>query len=234
MAHSLTRPRQAPRGALDRSITTATPTRRLLACGMLAGPLYLVIGLTQALTRPGFDLTRHELSQLAVGDWGWVQIGNFFVTGLLVIATAVGIRRALRSGPGRTWVPRLVGLYGVGLVGAGMFTADAGLGFPLGTPSDAVTISSHGMLHLASAAVGFCGLIAASLIFGRREVSLGHSLFAAYSIATGVVFLVAFLAGVVLAGAAATHGLATLMLWISVLLGWCWLTSTSARLQGDA
>ena len=142
---------------------------------MLAGSLYLVIGLAQALTRPGFDLTRHELSQLALGDWGWVQISNFFVAGLLVIASAVGMQRALRTGRGATWVPRLVGLYGVGLLGAAIFTADAGLGFPLGTPPDAVTISSHGILHLAFAAVRFCGLIAASIIFGRRDLSSSHT-----------------------------------------------------------
>ena len=28
---------------------------RLLACGMLAGPLFLAVGLTQAFTRDGFD-----------------------------------------------------------------------------------------------------------------------------------------------------------------------------------
>jgi hypothetical protein len=200
----------------------------------LAGPLYLVLGLTQALTRPGFDLTRHELSQLAVGDWGWVQIANFFLAGLLVIFSAIGMQRVLRTGPGGTWTPRLVGLYGVGLLGAGVFTADAGLGFPLGTPPDAVAISSHGMLHLVFAAVGFCGLISASIIFSRRDLASSHKLWAAYSIATGVIFLTTFLAGVVLSGSTTTHGLATLMLWIGVVLGWCWLAVTSGRLRHDA
>ena len=212
--------------------TTTRPrlVRALLACGVVAGPFYLGVGLAQALTRPGFDLTRHELSQLAVGDWGWVQITNFYVSGLLVLAASMGMRQVLRTGRAHAWGPHLVALYGLGLLGAGLFTADPGLGFPLGTPSDAVTISSHGLLHLVFAAVGFCGLIAASMVFGRRYLSFGQRAWAAYSIGTGMIFLATFVSGVVLAGSSASHSLATLMLWIGVLLGWCWLSAISVRL----
>ena len=55
----------------------------LLACGAVAGPLFIVVGLTQALTRAGFDPVKHPLSLLSVGDLGWIQITNFVVTGLL-------------------------------------------------------------------------------------------------------------------------------------------------------
>src|SRR5205823_49884 len=40
-----------------RSSTSAT--RALLACAVVAGPLYEVVFLAQAFTRPGFDVTRH-------------------------------------------------------------------------------------------------------------------------------------------------------------------------------
>ena len=78
-------------------------TRVLLICGLVAGPFYIVVGLIQALTRPGFDLLRHDLSLLANGDLGWIQITNLVLTGLLVVAFAVGLRRALpadRAHPG--------------------------------------------------------------------------------------------------------------------------------------
>ncbi|HEV2894210.1 MAG TPA: DUF998 domain-containing protein, partial [Actinomycetota bacterium] len=65
--------------------SAATRTSRLLACGIVAGPLFLAIGLTQAFTRDGFDLSRHPLSLLSLGDLGWVQIANFVVTGALFI-----------------------------------------------------------------------------------------------------------------------------------------------------
>src|SRR5881397_1498811 len=96
-------------------------TRVLLNCGVIAGPLYIIVGAIQVLTRPGFDVRYNMLSQMALGDQGWIQVANFVVSGMLVLASAVGIRRALRSGPGSTWGPRLVGVYGVGLIAAAIF-----------------------------------------------------------------------------------------------------------------
>jgi hypothetical protein len=52
------------RGDADR---TAAITRSLLGYGVLAGPVYVVVGLAQALTRDGYDLARHDLSLLANG-----------------------------------------------------------------------------------------------------------------------------------------------------------------------
>ncbi len=77
-------------------------TRALLACGVVAGPLYVVVGLIQALTRDGFELGRHPLSLLSNGDLGWIQIINFLVTGLLTVACAVGMRWVLQPGRGGT------------------------------------------------------------------------------------------------------------------------------------
>src|SRR5579859_3199942 len=99
----------------------ALATRTLLLGGAPAGPDYLGVRLLQAFTRPGFDVTRHDLSLLANGSLGWIQSANFLVTGLLVLGGALGIRRVLRRRPGGTALPLLVGLYGLGLLGAGLF-----------------------------------------------------------------------------------------------------------------
>src|SRR4026209_221754 len=97
-------------------------TKSLLTCGIIAGPLYIIVGLIQMAIRPGFDITRHSLSLLANGALGWIQILNFLATGMLLIAGAVGVKRALQSGPGSLWAPRMLGLYGLGLVGASIFS----------------------------------------------------------------------------------------------------------------
>ena len=83
------------RGDADRH---AAVTRSLLGYGVLAGPFYLVVGLAQALTRDGYDLARHDLSLLANGPWGWIQIANLVVTGLMTIAAAVGIPLPIQLG----------------------------------------------------------------------------------------------------------------------------------------
>src|SRR5229473_859173 len=112
-------------------------SRALLVCGVVAGPLFAVVGLVQAFTRPGFDLRRHALSMLENGDLGWIQISSFILTGLLFVAGAFGMRQVMRGSRGGTWGPLLVGVFGVGMVGAGLFTADPGFGFPPGTPDSA-------------------------------------------------------------------------------------------------
>ena len=88
----------------------------LLACGAAAGPLFIVVALIQAVTRTGFDAAKHPLSLLSVGDLGWIQIANFVVCGLLYLASAVGMRRALHPGRAAVWGPRLIGAFGVALI----------------------------------------------------------------------------------------------------------------------
>jgi hypothetical protein len=56
------------------------------------------------------------------------------VTGLPVIAGAADMRRVLCRSRGGTWGPLLIGVYEVGLIGAGFFRADQALGFPPGLP----------------------------------------------------------------------------------------------------
>lgn len=225
LAHRFAPPRIEGGSAM--SEPTAQTTRTLLACGVVAGPLYLIVGLMQALTRDGFDLTRHDLSLLSNGDWGWIHIGNLVASGLLVIACAVGIRRVLRSGRGGTWGPLLIGVYGVGLIGAGVFAADPALGFPPGTPADATAISWHGLLHIVFGGVGFLGLIAACFVLARRFVALGERGWAAYSVATSVIFFASFV------GIASGSGSSWIILgfWIGVVLTWAWIAAIAARLM---
>jgi hypothetical protein len=70
-------------------------TRSLLGYGVLAGPVYLVAGLAEALTRSGFDLTHDDLSLLANGPLGWVHMTLLVLTGLMTVAGAAGLWRAL-------------------------------------------------------------------------------------------------------------------------------------------
>ena len=123
---------------------------------------------------------------------GWVQIANLVLTGLMVVACAVGLRRALVSGPGARWAPRLLAVYGVSLVAAGVFRADPALGFPAGTPEGPGEVSWHGLLHFAAGGIGFTCLAAACFALARRYAADGRRGFARWSRATGVVFLTGF------------------------------------------
>jgi len=198
-------------------------TRSLLRYGIVAGPVYVAVSLAQAFTRDGFDLRRHAWSLLENGPLGWIQVANFVVTGLATVAAAVGLYRALGPGRTRTWVPPLVGAYGVSLVGAGVFRADPAPGFPAGTPTGTV-VSWHGMLHFMIGGVGFLCLVAACLVLARRFARDGRRGLARFSAVTGVAFLAGF-AGI----ASGSHGPTTLAFAAAVVLVCGWLSTVSVR-----
>lgn len=137
---------------------------RLAVGGVVAGPLFLGVWALQAFTRDGFDPGRHPISLLSLGDAGWVQIANFVLTGSLYVAAAVGLRRAGLGTRG----PRLLGVFGAGLIVAGLFVTDPGAGFPVGAPEGRGEVSWHGVLHEVGFGIAQLGWIAAAIVFARR------------------------------------------------------------------
>jgi hypothetical membrane protein len=148
--------------------------RTLLRCGIVAGPLFVATSLIQAYTRRGFDLAQHPISLLSLGSLGWVQIANFVICGVLYVIGAVGLRSALREGRAGTWGPLFVALTGLGLITAGVFTADPGAGFPPGAPAGVPTMSWQGVLHEVGFLLSFIGAIATCVVFARRYAALGR------------------------------------------------------------
>ncbi|KUI05692.1 DUF998 domain-containing protein [Mycobacterium sp. IS-3022] len=204
-------------------------TKSLLGYGIIAGPIYVVVAAAQALTRDGYDPTRHAISQLANGPWGWIQIVNFLVTGAMTVAAAVGVRRALGRGRRSAWASALLGAYGVGLLGAGVFRADPSDGFPPGTPPGMGEVSWHGMAHFAIAGLAFGCLVAACFVFAGWFAGSGDAARAWFSRTTGAVFGLSFLALASGTGGAA----AVLTFTAAVVLVWGWLTAVSTKLYRD-
>jgi hypothetical protein len=205
-------------------------TRLMLACGAIAGPMFVALVVGQELTRDGFDPRRHPLSLLSLGDLGWLQIANFVVAGVLALVSAIGLRRALRPGRGGTWGPVLIAVYGIGLIWGGVFVADPAFGYPVGTPDGApAQLSWHGILHgIAPAAAGIA-LIAACFVFARRYAGQGRRGWAAYCVATAVLDVV--LTGVSFAAAdyrLMLAGGALAWLWASVVTADTALTAHTA------
>jgi len=224
MAEAMSRRISPPEaGAPSGSPATTNRTRALLACGVVAGPLFLAVAVLQALTRDGFDLSRHPLSLLSMGELGWIQIANFVVAGLLSVAFAVGLRRVLQPGRGGRWGPLLVGAYGVGLIMGGVFVTDAGAGFPPGAPAGAPEqLSWRGVLHAIAPVLAFLSLILACFVLARRFAGLGQRGWATYCVATGVALL-----GLL---AWPDQDTVIVQLAVAIVLGWAWLSVLAARL----
>ena len=175
----------------ERRVVTPASTRTLLTAGVIAGPLFLTAAAAQVVTRGGFDLGQHPISLLALGDLGWIQIGNFVITGLLVIAFAVGVGRVLRDGRGSRWIPRFLAGFGLGLIVAGAFVADPENAFPAGTPDGAASaITWHGILHGVGAGLAFDSLIVACILLALRLKKARQRIGALASAAVALALLV--------------------------------------------
>jgi Protein of unknown function (DUF998) len=212
----------------QQTASPGAPTRqttRLLACGIVAGPLFLAAWLLQALTRDGFDPSRHPLSLLSLGELGWIQIANFVVTGVLYVACAVGMWRVLHPGRSGTWGPLLVGGLGIGLLLAGVFVTDAGAGFPPGAPAGAPEqLSWHGVLHEVGFVLASVSWTAACFVLVRRFVALRRRGWVAACVATPLAILV-------LASWPDTDGL-SLRLMLATAIQFGFLAAVAAHLMG--
>ncbi|MGW2094348.1 DUF998 domain-containing protein [Promicromonospora sukumoe] len=198
--------------------TAAAVTRSMLGWGVVAGPFYLVVGLVLALTRDGFDFSRHPLSVLMLGELGWMQTANLALSGLMVLVAGVGMARAHARGTGIA-----VGIYGVAMMASAVFPPDPMPGFPPGQDG-ATTPGTSGILHLAFGGVGFVSLAVGALLLGGWFARRGEGRAAVWSRVAGVVVLVGFVGGVAL-GPSGMAGL-----WLAVVAGFAWLLLASVRL----
>lgn len=210
-------------------MTHSTKTTLLLACGVALGPLFYVVAVAQMLTRRGFDISRHPLSLLSLGEAGWIQIANFILTGLLAIACAVGMRRALRNVAGGTWGPLLIATYGLGMVVAGLFPPDPLLGFPAGASAGIpAQMSEHAMLHGIGFFVAYVSLVAACFVFARRYFAAGRPGWGRYSIATGVITPLLISAGMMIQSAA------SISFFIVGIIAFGWVGAAAAQLTAKS
>jgi hypothetical protein len=203
-------------------------TRSLLGWGAIAAPLYLATVLAQMFTRDGYHLERHAVSLLTNGQYGWIQRTNFILTGLMVIAGAIGARRALRNGIGAAWAPRLLALYGLAMIPAGLFIPDPMNGFPKGAPVGMPAHATwHSNLHFAFASASFAALIATCAVMTRRWRVTGEPGWSNYSAGSAAALLGATIA----LAANANHGATNLLAFIAITFAMGWVSIVSIHLS---
>lgn len=201
-------------------------TKTLLACGAIGCPFFIIVFLIEGATRADYNPLRYPISSLSIGATGWTQAANFLITGLLIIAFAIGLRRTLQPASiGSTWGPVLISLVGLGLVGAAFFTTDPVYGYPPTEPLMLAQISTHGRLHDLFSSLVFLGLPIACFVFTRRFVSQGERGWATYSVLTGIGFLAIFILAAM--GFSQTPGFVEfggLYQRFCITVGWVWIT----------
>jgi hypothetical protein len=204
---------------------SAAITRSMLGYGVVVGPFYLAVGLIQAFVRDGFSFARHPLSVLANGTGGWIQTANFALSGLMVIAAAMGFWRM--PAPRLRAASWFLGAYGAFVFAAAIFRADPVDGFPVGTPlGPPTTMTTMGMLHFVVGTLGFVcfaisGFCAVRPLSRRNEKSLAR-----LSLFSGLAILIGFFGGFFIPGLSSP----TAGIWFAVVVGWVWLSALSLKL----
>jgi hypothetical protein len=204
-------------------------TRRLLCCGVAAGPVFVAVLLLEGAVRDGYRPLRHPVSSLALGPRGWIQAANFATAGTLFLAGAAGLARAGDPAASRA-APALIAAAGAGLIGAAVFTTGPVSGYPPGT-SDALTHPTRtGMVHNLAAVPVFAGLPAAAHASGWRSWRAGEHRFGLYSAGTCVTMLTTMaLAGTGFGQSPRVVNLGGLFQRVSIITGFAWVVALSAR-----
>ncbi len=192
---------------------TLSLTRILLLCGAIAGPVFLLTVLIEDYTVPAFNPRLMPLSLLSFGEWGWVQIANFVLAGVLNLLYAAGLWRRLHPGRAGTWGPLLIGAYGLGLIAVGVFRTDPVNGFPPGAIAPTGP-SWHGAIHALGGLFVFVALAAALAVFVRFFLARKERWWAFYCLASAVLLLLFFFGGI------NTPALMARFLRLGTLVGW--------------
>lgn len=201
-----------------------------LLCGLVAPVLWAAMIVTTGELRPGFDHVVQYISEL--GERGSstempMRYGGFVTTGLMHIAYALAFYVTVKRATQRPWltllVALLIGLNGLGRIGAGIFACEPGCAAP-----DVLAQR----LHSQSATVAFLAIAGATLLGAilfrnaRRLRSLS-----AYSLLSGTAGLI-FLALMSAGEATPVHAGLYERLASGVLTLWVFVTALRLRRIG--
>jgi hypothetical protein len=208
-----------------------------IACGVLAGPLFVSSFTVIGARRAGYDWRRHAVSSLAAGRGGWSQRANFAVAGALYCIAAHGLARGPKRTVGPHVVPALIFGVGGGLVGSGLFVTDPVAGFPPSSrdqdgadrPLPSAPTRS-GTLHNLCALPIFAGIPAAALTCAASAARRAEYRWASYSAGSAIAMTSACgLFGAAFGGAPRLAGRGGVFQRISITAGFGWLSALSFR-----
>lgn len=209
--------------------------KKLLLAGVVGPVLFIVVFLVEGATRHGYSAWRHYVSQLATGDFGWIQVINFLICGTLVLAFAIGLRLAISRSRGSIAGPLLIGLFAIALLVAGVFVTDPALGYPVGAPQ---VHTAHGMIHGLAGLAAFSLLALTAFVMAWHFAATNEGHWAMYSAGVGLLIVGFFIASstvsVMDANGTWPNAPTGFFQRIAIIGGWTWIAMVAWHLQRHA
>jgi hypothetical protein len=150
---------------LDRpQATVQRPSRQLSLLATLAIVGQLVLAAT-ALLLPIWSehgLIGDNISELALGRFGYLHTAAFLAAGLGTLGLAYAIRQVTRGSWGSLVGSVLIAVYGAGAIGSAVFPTDR-----IDDPADLSSLSATGAIHVGIALASFVCAIAGMFVLTR-------------------------------------------------------------------
>ena len=167
---------------------------------MIGVAMFVVVVLTMQVIQTGYEPRHQLMSELALGQYGWVMLVAF----LGLAAATLGVMAAIATLGGSKGYRVLLGAAALSFFTAGIF--------PLGATSG---------IHIAAIATAFMLSVLSMYLFptsaGRGSVAAPRAV--SWSLAAGVAVSIALGGSVVPMGIAQRLAAACLLLWLGIV-GW--------------
>jgi hypothetical protein len=144
--------------------TVRRPARQLslLATLAIVGQLALAASALLLPVWSEYGLTGDNISELALGRFGYLQTAAFLAVGLGTLGLAYLIRRLTAGSGGSLIGSVLIAVYGAGAIGSAVFPTDR-----IDSPADLSSLSATGAIHIGIALASFVCAIAGMFVLTR-------------------------------------------------------------------
>ena len=196
--------------------TTVRPSLYLGVSGIAVPLVFGVLVVVGGALQEGYSHASQTISELGgvEADRPILQNLNFLVTGLLVMAFALGLHRDIGRGRGSVAGPLLIGLFGLNAaVAQSLLPCDPGCEF------ETLTGTMHNVTGLASFAAVVAGITLVSRRFRDDPVWRSFATPTRLTAAAGLLALIAWIGIGKGAGVDSVDGVLQ-RLFLSIVLGW--------------
>lgn len=129
--------------------------------GIIGSALFVLLFTLEEIFHPGYDAKRMYISELSLGSFGWMQIINFMMLGILLLIFSRAVASEFPAGKASRWGVSLLTILGVLFFISGPFVMDPG-----GTPTGQMSV--HGTIHGLAGGFVFLIMPITILVFLRR------------------------------------------------------------------
>jgi Protein of unknown function (DUF998) len=147
---------------LPRTVVQRSPSLSLLAALAIVGQLVLAASALLLPIWSQYSLIRDDISELALGRYGFVQTAAFVIAGVGTLGLAFAIRQLTKGSWGSRVGSLLVAVYGAGAILSAVFPTDH-----IDSRADLSSLSATGTIHIGIAIGSFLSVIVGMFVLSR-------------------------------------------------------------------